>query len=230
MPLHYALYRNPVKNNQSYRALIKRRETYDLDDVIEKMVSKGTTLTRADSVAAIELFTQVIQDILKDGGVVSTPLLHAECSISGIFKKEEDRFFSNRHKVKINLRAGKRLKDIIPFITTKKIQGSLPGPGIKRVDDLSTGSVNSSLTIGRPVMISGKRLKFKEADEKQGVFLTDEHGVDVKLSIVHRNTFSKILVILPDQLKKGTYYLSVKSDLNTKDIRVGQFEKTLNVC
>ena len=96
MPIKYTLHSNKVlKEEGVYRALIKERRTYTLDDIVDMMAQSGTSLSRADAVSGIELFTEVVEKILEDGGVVSTPLFHASCSISGKFRGSNSLYSSS---------------------------------------------------------------------------------------------------------------------------------------
>ena len=230
MPLKYTLHSNKVlKEEGVYRALIKGRRKYTLDDIVNIMEGKGTTISRTDAVASIELFTEVVENILEEGGVVSTPLFHASCSISGKFRGSDDRFFSSRHTIKINMRPGKRLKRLTTFIKTKKVPASLPTPEIKHYTDMVTGSIDDKITLSSPALINGSRLSFDSQDPNQGIYFVSATNVEYKVNTIHKITFSQLLFLNPEELPAGQYRLVIKSSMNVKDIRMCTHSKFLEV-
>lgn len=232
MSLSYAIYPNKVlkKNSKIFRALIKNRDTYDLDRIIDQMVERRAGITRGEALAMLELFMSEIEYILKNGGVVNTPLFYAQCSISGDFKNQEDRFYPSRHKVKINLRPGKRLKALPDNIKTNKVKSNVPAPLLTGYISMGNGSENSLLTPGVMGIIRGKRLQFDESDPEQGVFLLMEGSNHrFKVEEIFKNSFSQLYIKVPGDLKPGSYQLQVRSNLKTKTLRSGTLDAILKV-
>ncbi len=232
MSLSYAIYPNKVirKNSETFRALIKNRNTYDLDRIIDQMVERRAGITRGEALATLELFMSEIEFILEDGGVVNTPLFYAQCSISGDFKNQEDHFYPSRHKVKINLRPGKRLKAFAENIKTTKVKSNVPGPLLTGFTNMGNGAKNSLLTPGVMGIVQGKRLQFDESDPEQGVFLLmDGNNHAYKVEEIFKNSFSQLYIKVPGDLMQGTYQLQVRSNLKTKTLRSGTLSAKLKV-
>jgi hypothetical protein len=75
MPIKYYLQPNPVTpdpNDQSARVLPNASLT--LEDIIAKMMLRGTTVTEADTRAVLNLFFDVVSDEVADGNFVNLPL------------------------------------------------------------------------------------------------------------------------------------------------------------
>ncbi|NJK95900.1 MAG: DUF4469 domain-containing protein [Bacteroidales bacterium] len=232
MALSYAIYPNKVlkKNSEIFRALVKNRNTYDLDGIIDQMVERRAGITRGEALATLELFMSEIEFILENGGVVNTPLFYAQCSISGDFKNQEDRFYPSRHKVKINLRPGKRLKALSENIKTTKVKSNVPEPLLTGFTNMGNGAKNSLLTPGVMGIVQGKRLQFDESDPEQGVFLLmEESNRSCKVEEIFKNSFSQLYIKIPGDLKPGSYQLQVRSNLKTKTLRSGTLHAKLKV-
>jgi hypothetical protein len=230
MALSYALYPNKVsKGTGVYRALIKNKNTISLEDIIDRMASRHAGVSKGEALSTIELFIQEVENILSDGGVISTPLFYAECSISGNFNGSDDRFFPNRHEVNINLRPGSRLKALPENIKTHKVESLLPCPFIKTLTDMSSGKENSVIKPGAPVLIKGMRLQFDPEDASQGVFFRGSSYRIRRVEEVLQNTFSQLLIVVPKDLPAETCQLEVRSKLKTQTLRTGTFSKSLTV-
>lgn len=228
MSLSYALYPNKVsKGTNAYRALIKGRRKVTLDEIINRMSERHAGITKGEAMAVLELFMNEVEYILEGGGVVSTPLFYAQCSVSGNFNNSSDYFHKNRHAIKINLRPGNRLKAFAQEIKANRVQCNIPGPIITNITDMSTGVINSQITPGASAIIRGKRLQFNQDDPHQGIFFTGSDNAIYKADNVFLNTFSQLYVVIPETLPEGTYSLEVRSALKTKSLRTGGFASKL---
>lgn len=229
MPLKYSLYPNPVKKDgKTYRALIKERKSCDMNDILTRMEKYHTTISRADADGTLELFFNVIKDILLEGEVVLLPLFKAQCSISGNFNDRTDRFDKKRHTVLIKMKPGKRLKEITLRIKPEKVDDTLPLPLVKSFTDLASGIQNKKLTPGSPAIIKGKHLKCDLSDMAQGIFFISDSKLAIRAEIVHVNTFSQLVFIIPN-LESGTYRVCVANNSLSKDIRTGELDTQLLV-
>jgi hypothetical protein len=229
MPLKYSLYPNPVKKDgQTYRALAKERKSSDMNDILTRMEKYHSTISRADADGTLELFFNVIKDVLLEGGVVSLPLFKAQCSISGNFKSSTDRFDKKRHTVQVKMKPGKRLKEITLHIKPERVDNTLPSPLIKSFTDLASGIQNKQIIPGSPAIIKGKHLKFDPSDPRQGIFFISENKPNTKAEIVHINTFSQLVFIIPN-LEPGAYRVCVANNSLSKDIRTGELDARLLV-
>jgi hypothetical protein len=229
MPLNYAIYPNKVSKEKAYRALVKNRKNHSLEDVLDRMERHRSTIARFEAHASIMLFISVIEEILEDGGSVSTPLFNAMCSISGKFRNEEDRFHSSRHEVKVHLKPGERLRALAKSIKTRKVKAAAPAPFVEELHDMSSGSFNAMITPGGPAIIKGGYLSFDAGDPDQGIYFLGDNDLEHKVETIHRNVFSQLVILVPKDLPIGQYRLQVRSSLKTKNIRTGELHKKLTV-
>ena len=93
-----------------YMAQMTDVRSYTLDEIIDAMMEKGTTITRADVAATLQVYGEVCSSIIADGSAINTPLMNTSMSISGVFNGANDSFDKKRHTVNLNLTAGTLLR------------------------------------------------------------------------------------------------------------------------
>jgi len=224
------LYPNNLrKGERVFRALIRKRQKYTLDEVVTRVVRRSPALTAAAVRGTLDLFMEEVSEILENGDSVTTPLFKAQCSISGKFIDPDDYSLTNRHQVKVNLKPGNLLNKMAKRVRPHKVESHLPRPLIELFTDMTTGEVNAVLTPGGPAVIKGTRLKFDADDPEQGVFLQSEDRQLLHIGSVLRNVFSQIVLVIPVGLSPGAYQLIVKSKLKTQQLRTGELSHDLRV-
>ena len=217
-----------------YMAQVADVRSYTLDEIIDLMMDKGTTVTRADVAATLQVYGEVCSSIIKDGSALNTPLMNTAMSISGVFNGANDAFDKKRHTVNLNLTAGTLLRDAATKVKCEKTESANTDPYITEVADIVSGKVNESLTKGGIIQITGSRLKFDDKDAAQGIFFVPETGAPVRADVIAENKPARVMAIIPADLKAGTYYIEVRTKIDTKGktlktLKTGRFNKPLTV-
>lgn len=215
-----------------YMAQAADVRSYTLDEIIDLMMEKGTTLTRADVAATLQVYGEVVSAIIKDGSAVNTPLMNTSMSISGVFDGANDSFDKKRHTVNLNITAGTLLRDAVTKVKCEKTEGVSTDPYITEVTDIVSGKTNEVLTKGGIVQITGSRLKFDAKDASQGIFFVPETGNPVRASVIAENKPARLMAIIPADLAAGTYYIEVRTKIigssqKSKTLKTGKFDKPL---
>ena len=218
-----------------YMAQAADVRSYTLDEIIDLMMEKGTTLTRADVAATLQVYGEVVSAIIKDGSAVNTPLMNTSMSISGVFDGANDSFDKKRHTVNLNITAGTLLRDAVTKVKCEKTEGVSTDPYITEVTDIVTGTVNTTLTKGGVVQLVGARLKFDAKDTAQGIFFVPETGEAVRAAVIAENKPARLMAIIPADLAAGTYYIEVRTKIlegnkSGKTLKTGRFNKALTVA
>ncbi|QTQ13421.1 DUF4469 domain-containing protein [Treponema parvum] len=208
--------------------------SYTLDEIIDLMMQKGSTLTRADVSAVLQIYGEVCASLIADGSALNTPLMNTALSISGVFNGANDSFDKKRHTVNLNMTAGTALKAAIGKIRCEKTGTASTDPYITEVSDIVSGTVNTTLTKGGVVQLTGSRLKFNQKDAAQGIFFIPETGNLVRASVIAENKPARVMAIIPADLAAGTYYIEVRSKHSgggkpLKAVKAGRFAKPLTV-
>jgi len=230
MPLKYALFENHLTPEpDDYMAVVQNYEAKTQDDVINLMISRGSTVTRAEALSVMEEYGLATEQLLKDGYGINTPLFNLSPSIQGIFNGSDDSFDRSRHTVKINISPGTRIKGIAGTISVEKVKGASPKPDPEYLEDKGSGTRNDTLTPGNIAMLKGSRLKFDEADPLQGIFFVALNGTATKVATVSRNKPSELHFLIPT-LSAGEYSVEVRVMFkNTKDLKVGWLNSNVTV-
>ena len=217
-----------------YMAQAADVRSYTLDEIIDLMMEKGTTLTRADVAATLQVYGEVVSAIIKDGAALNTPLMNTSMSISGVFDGANDSFDKKRHTVNLNITAGTLLRDAVTKVKCEKTEGVSTDPYITEVKDVVSGKTNDILTKGGVVQLVGSRLKFDAKDAAQGIFFVPETGEAVRAAVIAENKPARLMAIIPADLAAGTYYIEVRTKYSgggtkLKTVKKGSFGKPLTV-
>jgi hypothetical protein len=230
MSLDYALFENHLTADPSdYMAVVQNPQSKTEDDIVALMVSRGSTVTKADALATIEQYAQAIEEFVKDGYNINTALFKLSLSVKGIFDSEDENFNPARHSVKVNVSAGTRLQAVASSVKVSRVQGTPPQPDPVYLDDLGSGTRNETLTPGNIARLKGSRLKFDASDPAQGIFLVASDGSETQVATVSHNKPSQLDFLVP-VLPAGTYRLEVRAVLyNTTELRKGSLSAELTV-
>jgi hypothetical protein len=233
--LEYTLEDNELTEKPGdLRAQVINVASHTQSDVIDRILNIGAGLTRSDVVSVLEAEKQVVVDIVAEGGAVNTELFHAFPSIAGVFDSPDAPFDPVKHKVHIKLQPGAILRSAVSSVKTKRITAVVSGTVITAVTDLKTGAVNSTLTPGRDMKVSGAKLKIAGSEADVGLYFVPDAGGAVRVDpsdIVVNNPAELIAVIPP--LPAGTYRVRIITQYSSskllKNSRAYTFEKDLTV-
>ncbi len=233
--LKYCLRENLLTANENdYMAQVADVLSFSLDEIIDLMTEKGTTLTKADTKAALQVYGEVVSALLADGNAVNTPLMNTSFSMSGVFNGANDSYDKKRHSINLNVTAGTLLRDIAAKVKPEKTEAADTAPYITEVPDIVSGKVNVQLTKGGIVQLTGARLKFDAKDETQGIFFVPETGAAVRAAVIAENKPARLMAIIPANLATKNYYMEVRTKFSgggkpLKVLKTGHFGKALSV-
>jgi hypothetical protein len=233
--LHFNLVENlltPAPDD--YMAQVTQVRVYTIEEIVDRMLKRGTLVTKPDSLAVLELYHNEIGEIIEEGDGVNTPVFHAFPSMPGVYSGAADSFDSARHKIRINLNPGTLLRDAVKKIKTEKVHIDDPVPYVVEVKDIVSGSVNETLTPGGVIQVLGSRLKFLADKPENGLFLLADDNTDIRCDIIVENKPGRIIAMLPATLAPGNYRLEVRTTYTNnkregKQLKVGRFIKILTV-
>ena len=214
-----------------YMAQVTDSQVFTLDDIINRMIKRGTTATRTDLVAILQLYTEECSFIVEEGGTLNTPLINTSMSIAGVFDGADDSFDKKRHTVNLNINAGTALKSALDRVKVTKTENAGTDPYITSVSDKLSGSADT-VKIGSVMEIIGSRLKFDPNDAEQGVFVI-AGAKTVRCASVIENKPARLIVILDSAVPAGDFTLEVRTKVSSntgrasKTLKKGYYHKTL---
>ncbi|MGF7109487.1 hypothetical protein J2Z29_002051 [Treponema pedis] len=198
------------------------------------MVRRGTTVTRTDLVAIMQLYTEECSFIVEEGGTLNTPLINTSMSITGVFDGADDSFDKKRHAVSLNISAGTALKTALGKTKAVKTETAGTEPYITAVTDKLTGD-SETIKIGSVMEILGSRLKFDDKDTEQGVFAVSGMSA-VRCASVVENKPARLIVLLDATVPAGEFTLEVRTKLTSngnkksKSLKKSFYHKTLKAA
>jgi hypothetical protein len=230
MALKFALFENHLTTDpDDYMAVVQDLRSKTQEDVIDLMISRGSTVTKAEALSVLEEYAGAIVLLLKDGYAINTPIFNLSPSIKGTFYGPDEAFNSSAHAVKINITAGTRLREVGQQVAVERVKGGSPQPDPEYLDDLGSDTRNEQLTPGNIARLRGSRLKFESGDLMQGVFLIAADTTVTRVATVSRNKPGEIDFLVP-VLAPGVYRLEVRAVIfQSKTLRVGVLPALLTV-
>jgi len=224
MAINYALFKNRLNGApNNYVALVQNQTSRTKEDLIDEMISRGSTVTKAEAISVLEEFEAAIERALLKGDSINTPIFRIKTSIQGVFHEETDVFDYNQHNIRLNINPGSRIRKMVGNIKVEKVDANTPIPVIRNFWDIASQTKNEAITPGGVGEISGSRLKVDESDEKQGIFLLGTNGSVTKIETIIRNKPSNLLFFIPYELSKGKYQLEVRALFqHTTTLKVGR--------
>ena len=231
--IKYALRENLLTAEpDDYMAQVTDAKAYTLDEVIDRMAKRGTTVTRTDLVAIMQLYGEECAAIVEEGGCLNTPLVNTSYSITGVFTGEDDSFDKSRHTLKLNVTPGTLLKEAVKKARTTKVESASTDPYITKVSDKVTLST-SEVKAGSVMELLGSRLKFDAGDCEQGVFaVSSSDGKAYRCPVVIENKPARVIVLLDSAVPAGEFTVEVRTKMGStghqlKTLKTGRFRKTL---
>lgn len=231
MTLRFGL--RPFRLNNSknkYSAVITNNETVSEKEIIEAMIAKGSTVSKAEALAVIEEYEAAVCKAIEEGKNVNTRMYKIHAVIKGIFESEKEIFDSKKHSVQINIKAGNRLKQCVENIELEKLSLSNNAPLIHTFINLHTKQSNQRFSSSHVISLRGKKLKFDPQDSNQGIFFVNENGLEFRVDNLIKNKPSELMFIVPEKISGHKFILEVRCLFpNTSQIRTGKYPEQLIV-
>ena len=233
MSLNYALLENLLTAAPNdYMAQVQNVKSHDQESVVSRMLERGSTITKTDIIAVLEMFFDEVSKITREGETVNLPIFNTRLSVSGVFTGATDSYDSSRHAVNVNVNATKMLTEALRTVKTQKVATKEIQPMVLEVKDSITQSVNENITSGGVVEITGSMLKIEGDNRQVGVSFVDDNSQSFPVTTLVDNKPARLIVIVPT-LPAGTYHVQIKTQYNggggLKEPRIGTFSKLLTV-
>ncbi len=205
---YYLTENHLTKRDEDYTAQVQSASSFDKDALVDRMLGRGTLLTKTDILAVLNSFDETVCDILKEGSTINLPLFNTAFSISGVFEGATDSFDPNRHDININLSRGTLLRELNTDLRVEKVSTPVASNNIIEVKDSVTGKVNETITSGGVLEIYGSGLKIAGDSSEVGVYFVATDGGSTKVSTIVQNKPSSLIVLVP-KLDSGDYNIKI---------------------
>ena len=220
MSIPYALVPNRMSTVSNVsRAVVQSPGTIGFEDILRLIDERGSTTTRADTLAVLEDVRDIVESFLKQGHRVRIDgFVEFFPRIGGNFTGSTDAFDPLRHRLGVGATAGSKLRKAVRAAGTEKVERTPRKPRPIAYLDLASGTWNQTLTPSTIGTLIGAELKFDPAQPDEGLFLLPSGGgpaVPVPAGRVQTNFPKKLVFLVPDAgaLPPGSYRLEVRARL-----------------
>jgi len=161
---------------------------------------------------ALSELTAAAARLTGKGFALSTPLFSTTFSLpgnitAGALANEPEGEDEAKHprKVRVNMHAGEAVREAGAGLRTKRVQPRDSGPSVDVIVNDADGALNSTITPGGPVTVSGHHLAIRGEDPSVGVYIKPvSGGAAVKVgSRLIENQPSRLIFLAPAGLTGG---------------------------
>jgi len=207
------------------------------DDLIHLAVTRRTDLNPVTLKASMELMKEVAMEQIANGASVAFGLGYFNTVVNGVFIGDNAKWDSSKHSLSMRVTPTAELRASVNAATVDVRGMAEIGTVINTVTDVWTGEVNTRLTLGGAVNITGSKIKIAGDNPANGISLTNESSQEVYIIGTNKiaiNDPSKITFVVPATMSSGDYKLSITTQFSSpstllKDPRTSVFDYILNV-
>lgn len=233
MPIHYSLYKNPLPAAaDSYAARIHSNESAELEDIVQRILEQGTTVTKPDVLAVLENAIDAVDSMLLEGYRVNLGgLCELFPRLKGKFDSITDHYDPARHKLDVGANPGRRIRNTVRSSgSLVKDETILPHPSVLSFHDVTTNTYNDQAIPGGVAAIAGHRLAYDAAQPDEGIFFITG-GTEERVVNIQKNKPSELVFQIPSSLTANTYNLEVRARFGstTSELRSGRLDGTITV-
>ncbi len=237
MTIHYSLAKNTlVAGANDFIARVQPTDSVGLEDLIDFIDERGSTVTRTDIRAVLEDAIEASCQMLELGLRVNFGgLCSLFTAIKGRFEDADSTFDPEVQQLEVKATAGTRIKNRLrrKAVLEKEIRQPIM-PLITKYKDAKSGQMNSTISPGSVGGISGKKLKFHTDRDDEGLYFEPigpgGHGPpEIKASVFIRNSPSRLIFQIPENLQAETEYtITVRTRYTPNgSLRVGKLPEAI---
>jgi len=223
------------KDDRFGRIVLKKSLTED--DLIDIAVTRRTDLNPSTLRACMKILRDVAMEEVVNGSSVQFGLSFYQLGVEGVFIGDNAQWDSSQHSLSINSVPVADLRSAAKAVSVNVRGMASSGTFINKVTDVSSNLVNSRLTPGGGVNVTGTRIRIAGEADGVGLSLINQSTkavVSIPMSAILTNDPSKLTFVVPATLPAGDYKLSIGTQYSNsstllKEARIFVFDYVLNV-
>jgi hypothetical protein len=233
MPIHYALFENNLTADPAdYAAIVQAIDSADLAAVVQRMIDRGSTTTRADILAVLEDAIGACESLLVDGMRVNFGgLVELFPRLRGVFTGAGDAFDDARHAIDVGANPGARVRATVRGNgSVVKDEAIKPAPNPVEYRDIASDTTNGQVTPDNIGQLTGSRLKYDPGQADEGIFFMPTGlGGETKVATVQKNKPAQLVFLIP-ALVAGDYQIEIRARISGGTaLRTGRLDAILTV-
>jgi len=223
MGIKYCISETRLTGQQTFVGRVLLKETFDQSMLVDRMLSMGTSMTKTDIMAVLNLFVTAVEYICLEGNKITmAEFMQFTPVVRGTFNSLADGFQPNRNQVALTTQVSTVLNTRFnAYATVEKVMVDEQRPRVMQVTD--SASTTGALGVGRIIGVVGKRLRFDPAAPGEGLHLVNFENPSEFVPIDHFYKLNdhELVFLLPSMtFTKG--YFELTSGLGTTTLRQGR--------
>ena len=216
---------------------VVKSKSLNIDDLVNIAVSRRTDLSPTTLKSAHEILKAIATEQIANGASVNFGLGYFNLNVNGVFLGDNASWDKDKHTLSVHVTPSVELRNAVKSCDVE-VRGMAASPmAINSVTDVSTGEVNTKLTPGGGVNVTGTRIKIEGDQTGVGIKLVNEETKEetlVPMNSILDNSPSKLTFIVPAGLAAGDYRLMITTQHSSarvllKEPRTYSFEYLLEV-
>lgn len=206
----YDLTLTPRKDDRFGRVV--NTKNLNEDDLVAQAVARRTDLNANTLKASMEILKEIATEQLANGATVRFGLGYFSLVVNGVFIGDNARWDASQHSLSVNAVATADVRARVNSASVDVRGMAASGLAVNSVTDVATGNVNSTLTRGGGMNITGSRIKIEGDNPAVGLSLINQatgESIAIPKTSLLANDPSKICAIVPANLAAGDYKLSI---------------------
>ena len=231
MPIKYSLSENSlVTASKVYKATVHPVQNIQEDDIYERMSKSGSTLSKGEIQACMQLYHHTLEEYLKEGCYVNTRLGNYRPGIKGNFDSPSENFTPAKHRKHVSISANSGMEEAIQEAHVERVAADVVAPQPTELLDSKSNTLNSKLTPANMARLTGTRLQFNAADNAEGIFFIAADNTETRVTDILDSTNTRVSFLVPASLTSGSYQLEVRAAYTqNNEIRTGVLPAVLTV-
>jgi hypothetical protein len=183
-----------------------------IDDLIAIAVTRRSDINAVTMKASYEILKEVALEEVCGAKLVEFGLTHNRLGVDGVFIGDHPVWDSSEHNLQLLATATAEVRDAISNITAEVRGMAQSGLFINSLTDVVSGEVNTRITPGGGVNLTGVKIKIAGDAPGVGLYLTEINTgtvTEIPATSIPVNDPSKITFIVPPDLPAGDYRLSI---------------------
>jgi len=225
MTIPYFIYQTPLGQRPRHVGRVLLKGTCGQQAVVDRMLAMGSSLTRPDITAVLQLLTTAVGRLCEEGYRVDLEgLVKITPTLGGVFEGKGDSFQAARNKLYLTAHVSKALNQQFgQRAKAEKVLTEEVRPVLATVADSEADPGVAALTPGHIVSIQGVRLKFNSAVEGEGLKLVSaaDSSQFVTIPRLHKNTSRELVFRLPESPFSEAFF-ELTTSLGSQTLRVGR--------
>ena len=141
------------------------------NDLVDIAISRRTDLNATSLKAAMKILKGIAIEEIANGASVNFGLGYFILGVNGVFIGDNARWDNSKHSLMVRVTPNSGLRQTINSGTAVVRGMAAIGLAINTITDMSSGEVNSRLTLGGGVNLTGSKIKIEGNDARIGIKL-----------------------------------------------------------